>query len=266
MKTTSRKEGFTLIELLVMIAIIGILAAMLLPALSRAKSKADRVACLDNLKQIAVLMQIYTDENRDTFPAHRNQNVNDNNTDISMTNWWGLTILAAAHNPQSNLFHCPAIKGRRTDRTAAGLVTWSWNFDPHLVGYGYNNFFLGAHPYLGTSLKVTTITFSNPEEFKRTSVVKPTDTMMIGDAMPASSDTNSTACWSSCLWWPYSSHTGLQGVETNRHLGTGIVVFVDGHSEARKDSNINPPADPAGRTVQSLINCRYWDPQQRSQR
>jgi prepilin-type N-terminal cleavage/methylation domain-containing protein len=66
-RTTFR--GFTLVELLAVITIIVILAALLLPALSRAKAQAQRTACIGNLSQIALGIRIYSDEANDSAPA-----------------------------------------------------------------------------------------------------------------------------------------------------------------------------------------------------
>src|SRR5688572_17804669 len=65
----SKRRGFTLVELLVVIGIIALLIAILMPALSKAKEQANRVACMSNLKQLGIALNLYTTDHKGWFPA-----------------------------------------------------------------------------------------------------------------------------------------------------------------------------------------------------
>ena len=107
MKSLKSWLAFTLIELLVVIAIIAILAAMLLPVLSKAKEASRATACLSNLHQIGLALQIYVTENNNRLPAMYDQVMS---TNVLLTNSPLATVDIVLRNQLSNtnVLHCPS--------------------------------------------------------------------------------------------------------------------------------------------------------------
>jgi len=109
-----RKHAFTLIELLVVIAIIAILAAMLLPALSKAKQRAWTIRCSSNLRQIGLGMKMYADDNAEYYPESGG-NIYWNAIDTGGTEKasWMQQIYAEVGN--TNVYNCPGNAQLPTD-------------------------------------------------------------------------------------------------------------------------------------------------------
>jgi prepilin-type N-terminal cleavage/methylation domain-containing protein len=247
----SISRGFTLIELLAVIAIIAILAAMLLPVLSKSKATAQRVVCLNNLKQWGLADTMYLDDNDQTFPFPRFQDSYSSTADQDNPIWLSIPtyhnqhegddvwfnalpsyvankpLYVWAYGPanfygSSSIFTCPTARSQGIapeDRVAA---TDKYDMIPGvrpLFQYGMNS----------KSLANENISANGPTRLQMSMVANPSSFVLFSDVRNRSaeqpfypmSDPNQFL-----LATPHCYTTRF----SSRHGQGGLITFSDGHA------------------------------------
>jgi len=172
--------GHTLLELLIVIGIVAVLAALLLPVVTRTKAKAEKTMCLNHLRQITIGMRMYSDDMNDTGPARFSGN-------HSVDGWTAYKQLMknylcqkTASSPEDKLFSCPAdtyhydFTGSSTNAYAyvgKGIYQQAWS---DYSSYGFN----GGNT---RSNKTTGITYPGLAGRKLNSIRNPSRTIFVAE-------------------------------------------------------------------------------------
>jgi prepilin-type N-terminal cleavage/methylation domain-containing protein/prepilin-type processing-associated H-X9-DG protein len=238
----ARQGGFTLGELLVVVAVIGILAALLLPALAASKARAQGTFCQNNNKQLATGWLMYADDNAQTLPynlggaaARTNLNwaagVLDWELTPDNTNYADLTqaALGSYVAQVATVYHCPADKALSARQAAAG---WSIRARSYSMNASVGD---------AGEISISGVNTNNPgyvQFFKLTSIPTPARIFVFLDEHP---DSISDGYFVNRSYYPE-----WERLPASWHNGAATFSFSDGHSEihAWKCTSTMPPSLP----------------------
>ena len=243
------RKAFTLIELLVVIAIIAILAAMLLPALAKAKQKAQSIKCINNLRQWGLAFRMSADENNDYVPEEGNTTLLINNP-VNYAAWYNAVSMTVGQPALTNLYMSltPPLPGSSTIYSCPSCP------DPNNPTSPYNNppnmnkafFMYGENGRLCVNAGST--------QTKLSTIPKPTDTIFLAEVDPNSANNTGPS---------QSNVIGKYAVGRHSNGKIGNFAMCDGSSRGvRTNEFIRTPTESTGggQNEWNVERSIYWYP------